>query len=461
MRARILIPILILLVVFCGALGYAVYANISSATSDLLNKQIDDTLNFVENEIIEAKNTSSGTLSDASYQELIAGYATADGGVFVVNESGTVIADTQSILTGMSVTTHDWYQEASKEFNSEFYASYGGTQIYAHGVLMDGKLIVSYMSSKAIRELQLTPLYVIGVVGVICVVIMGILIYFLITRLLINPIESLDEQIRELPHGEEIDLKPLKSCPELAASAEELNELFELKFKGGVPPEENQSLAQSEAQGEDSSLVLGEGAVGDREIAVAVESLVAQQEAAAAVERYIAEHEPEQEPEQAPEPAAESPVDRQEVEQEAAKEEAAQQDVATEESISGEPGAEAAGVIAELEQEHPTSFVFVDMLREVFEQRREIVTANKLKFSLLVDNKMPQSIRADRDEMRARIGGLLDNVFSETEPGSIVEAELSVTATNQVSDKEHIAITFDVHYNGQEEKILLQAIRGY
>ncbi|MDR1087740.1 MAG: hypothetical protein LBL23_00380 [Coriobacteriales bacterium] len=225
MRARILIPILVLLVVFCGVLGAAVYSNVSSATVRLLDRQIDETLRVLELEISAAQG-SGANLTTARYQALIAGYGVAEGGVFIVDEKGLVIADANDVLTGTSVASSAWYEEARQNPSSEFSASYGQTPVYAHSVLVDDKLLVSCLPSKEINDLRVTPLYVIGVVGLVCVIIMGVLIYLLMTRALLNPLESFSGQLRGLLEGREIDLAPLRPCPELSASAELLNGLL-------------------------------------------------------------------------------------------------------------------------------------------------------------------------------------------------------------------------------------------
>ena len=226
MRARVLIPILLLLLVFCVALGYSVYTNVSSATYRLLNMQIDDTLRIIEGELLEIRH-ERGVITNEEYQDIVEDFGVVDGGVFVVDQEGTVIADSKRVILGMSVAQHDWFNEVKEKLNSEFHGDYGQTWIYAHSVLLDGKLIVSYVSSQAVEELMVTPLYVIGVVGLILVVVMGILIYLLLTRLLINPIEALAWQVRRIEKGKPIVIKPLKGCPEIAKTGETLNVIME------------------------------------------------------------------------------------------------------------------------------------------------------------------------------------------------------------------------------------------
>lgn len=232
MRGRILVPILMLLAAFCVVLAYAVYSNVSNATSELINKQLDGTLELVEKNLVE-QGGASANLNNSEYQELVEGLGVSDGGVLIINESGVVVADSLHVMTNKRVSDQEWYQEALRALNGEFNAIFGQTEVYARSVQISGTVIVSYLSNDSVSGLFVTPLYVIGVVGLVSVVIVGILIYFLITRLVINPLESLDEQVHELDSVREIDLEPLKLCPEIAAPAEQFNRLLSERQRGG------------------------------------------------------------------------------------------------------------------------------------------------------------------------------------------------------------------------------------
>lgn len=274
MRGRILIPILVLLALFCAVLGVSVYSNVSNATSELINKQLDSTLVIVEKEIVKiqesnaerpdapgnSESTSSTSNLQKSYQDIVDGLGVADGGVLIIDESGVVVADSRGVMSDKKVADQDWYQEATQTTNSEFTTVFGQTEVYAHALQLDEALAVSYLSNEAVTELFVTPLYVIGVVGLVSVVVVGILIYFLITRLVINPLESLDEQVKDLDNVHEIDLEPLKYCPEIAAPAEQLNILLKqqqergpsavVPLEGAEPPEElPEELPPAEAGG--------------------------------------------------------------------------------------------------------------------------------------------------------------------------------------------------------------------
>lgn len=355
MRARILIPILILLVAFCGALGFAVYTNVTTSTTELLDKQLDNTLSSIESNLATAKN--EGIVTDETFQKIITNLGVADGGVFVVNENGVIIADSQQLMTGQSILSEGWYDEAKRTPRSEFSAVYGQTEIYAHSVVLDGKLVVSYLPNSSISELFMTPLYVIGVIGVISVTLVGIVVYFLITRLLINPIESLDEQIEELKKGTPIDMEPLKRNSQLVAMAKQLNKLIEGHDKGGGQATPKQ---------------------------------------------------------QAPPP----------------------------------------------QDENITSFEFIEALREAFDVYRQTIVSKGIKFSMFVDNTMPSVVRANRETMLASMHALFASALNLAQPGTKIEAKVTLANSDQAVNSETVAIIFEVNYNGQKQAVLLEAKKG-
>lgn len=226
MRTRIMAPILILLIVFCGALGFAVYSNVTAAASEQINQQLDERLISLQNALIKARQ-NSGTLRTAQIEDIVQGIGSSNGGVFVVNEKGVVIADSQQVLTGEMVSSEGWYQQALAGARETYSATYGQTEVVMRSFVLNSTLLVSYVPGSTVTDLTQTPLYLIGVVGIIGVVLMGLLCYFLVTRLLINPIESLDEQLEEYAEGKPLDYKPLRLCPEIKESAEQLNEILE------------------------------------------------------------------------------------------------------------------------------------------------------------------------------------------------------------------------------------------
>ena len=228
-RGKIIIPIVLLLSAFCGALGFAVYVNGSAATSEFVDKQIDVTLHAVESQI-NMKQAGRETLSNDAYQEIVSTFDSIDGGVFIVDERGDIIADSREIMVGFNVADHDWYIDAISNSKSKFTAYYGKTDVHAHGSVLNGKFVVSYLSSETVDKLLTTPLYVIFVVGIFSVALLGVVIYLLVTRQLINPVESLYLQIKGLFDGQMIELKPLKGCSEIEVSARRLNKFLEIQL---------------------------------------------------------------------------------------------------------------------------------------------------------------------------------------------------------------------------------------
>jgi hypothetical protein len=462
-----LIPIIALLVAFCGVLGFSVYSNVTTAMTDLFNKQLDASLELVEHRLVAAQE--SQTLRPESYQEIIDGLGVADGGVFVVSETGEVIADSRQLMLGQQLANQDWYAAATQYITSEFTAVYGQAEVYAHGVILNDMLVVSYISSQKMTDFFNTPLYVIGCVGLVCVGIVVILIYFLITRLFIIPVESLDEQLDELTDniaekseyakefssGEvPLDLTPLKRCPELSASVRQVNKLLMYYAERAIS-------AESGALAGEASLA------GDAGLAGLVSS--AKKKSSALVD---------------PEPAAEPTAAAKPALSASSAEPAPLPWLASSTQKTLSPAKEKA------------TFAVVDVLREAVSVHRQTITSKHLRFSLLVDDHTPEIVYANRYEISGALSGFLGKVLSEAAPNSQVDAEVipkplpqslhtqqpstiaqqpaqqPLSQTHDTAQrptqgtglrdpgKESIAIVLKVHYNGRDERVSLHVKRG-
>lgn len=447
MRVRVLAPTSILLLVFCGILCCAVYLNTSSAIYGLLNRQLDETLDIIEGRVIEARRGGS-SLRNPEYQGLIADFGVADGGVFVVDSDGVVIADTKGVMALKNVTSTDWYAEARNAVRSEFNATYGDAQINARSVVVDGKLVVSYLSSSLIDELTIRPVYVIGIVGLVGVIAIGIIIYLLVTRLLINPIESLREQVEGLPKDRKIDLKPLRSCPGLVAVAERLNGLLkENEARSGQIPRGKQLKESRESQAFESQGRGGQGwdnqSGGDRDpdsqgrgdpsgkdqgrdegVLPSGEKPSTHRDASGAEGPFLGERPPTGE---------EAPPGREPL-----------------------PCREAADSVREAAK----AFEFVPLIREAFVRYRDSIDAKGIGLSVFTDNDLPHSIVADRQAAAAGLDRTLAKVFDEARTGSQVQVMVKLLPVGHATDTSDMEIAFDVRYNEQEDRVLLIAKRG-
>ncbi|MDR2671862.1 MAG: hypothetical protein LBC35_00900 [Coriobacteriales bacterium] len=232
MRTRVILPIIALLALLLVGLGLAVANNVSASTYQLIDKQLDDNLAILQSELGQIKastpDVSTSNVSNPKYQALVDNVGVGDGGgTFVVGDDGTVTADSARVMIGQSVSNQAWFTSAKSSLTSTFETTFGQTRIYAHSVSFEGGLIVNYIPAAELSEHLSTPLYITGVMGIIGITIAGILIYFIITRLLIDPLESFNEQIKLLKTDRRIKTKPLRMCKELVATARQLNNVLD------------------------------------------------------------------------------------------------------------------------------------------------------------------------------------------------------------------------------------------
>lgn len=256
MRGRILTPILAVVVLFCIALGIAVYSNVSSASTEFVDKQLESTLGIVETEATE-RQAGGGVLNEAEYQDIIQGLGVSEGGVLVINENGDIIADSLEVMTGQNMSAQSWYLEALQNPSNTFRASFGMTEVYATCALFDGKTIVSYLPYESVSTLFVTPLYVIAIVGGVGVIAIGFIITLIVSRLMVKPLEAFEDQIDEFVFTHEIDVSALKGCPEIAAIGEQLNGMQKQPHRRAFVPTWTSTAKQaspaSQAQQEQSA----------------------------------------------------------------------------------------------------------------------------------------------------------------------------------------------------------------
>jgi hypothetical protein len=206
--------------------GVIVVTNTSGATQNIVNSQIDDTLGTIRIQLAKARG-SNQKLSASAIQTIITDFGTGpNGGVFAVDTSGIVVADSSSLMLGKDVAAQDWFSTAFDSSTSSFIAEFGQAKIYARSVVADDYLIVAYIPSSNLDSYLTSPLYLMGVVGLIALAIVSFLIYMFMTRMLIEPIEHLHQNTEHLGPGVRIDKKPLKHNKQLSEIAVSINGLL-------------------------------------------------------------------------------------------------------------------------------------------------------------------------------------------------------------------------------------------
>lgn len=225
MRAKVLLPILGLLVVFCVGLGAAVYMNMSQSSIILMEQQLHDRIDIAYQKI-QLTQQAGGLLTATQIQSILDEMSVHEGGIFIAGSDGIVIADSQLTQIGENIALQDWFTDVFSSVDVIHSIEVGSTDVVACAATIDGWLFVAYYPQEMMDTLTITPLYVIGVVGITGIVVLGFCSYLLITRFLVNPIEALDEQMEDFAKGRHIQTRPLASNSAITRIAQSLNDML-------------------------------------------------------------------------------------------------------------------------------------------------------------------------------------------------------------------------------------------
>jgi len=355
--------------------------------------------------------------------------------------------------------------------------------------------VVSDLLSKTVEDLTITPMYVIAVVGLIGIVLMGIISYLIITRFLINPLESFSDQIDDFTRGKPIYLKPLAGSPEATSAAKQLNELLKQSMahsrpKGAEAPPSKHEPGEAGLQAElaaanteqtplEAGVEMGAAAVVPAGVATGVAAAVATaakpEQPVVAADELVKDWgrettgpagEPRQPIVEPKQPIVEQkqPIVEQKqpiVEQKQPIVEQRQPIVEPRQPIAEptQPAYEPKREFKETESEPYTSIELASLLREVFEQHHNNVMSKKLKFSLLVNNEVPLVIRAQKSKLTGELKKAFSGVFEDADFASEVNAQASLLPNVYLTEADDVNICFDFYYNNRHERTVVEAKR--
>ncbi|MDR3136412.1 MAG: hypothetical protein LBU07_03200 [Coriobacteriales bacterium] len=446
MRLRIIVPIIVLLALLLVGLGFAVAQNVSSATHRLFDQQLDVSLDSVLSTLERSRVAHP---SVQVYQEAVAAAGVGDdGGIFVVDANGRVIVDPTRVMINQNLAEEVWYQQARNAIPPSFEATFGQSSVYAHARQNDDKLIVSYIPAAELNNYLTTPLYLVGVTGLVVWVIMSLVIYFLLTRQLIDPLESFALQLKTLQKGQQLETQPLQHNRVVLAAALFINQLH-----AGVQP---QAVASTNLH---------------PRVRPAQDSFQAQFQATASPAPVPGMNRLAQAPAaglSAPAAARSAPTPSAGLSAPAATRSAPASSAGLAapassaglppSSLHAQPATAAAGFLQVRNQ------VFVDLMRATIAPLLPAITAKQLRFSLFVDSKMPHRLIADQtvfqQSLRQFLATTVDAAVAQDQIQSFADhltsealAALFPSSAALAPDQE--VIRFRVLHTGQSKDLFI------
>lgn len=167
------------------------------------------------------------------------------GGALVLDAHNIVIADSAEDYLEQDMSGEDWISQARANNNSTFTFNYGNEEAYGVSMLYEKQLIVSYTLESELAEYKTAPVLFSLAFGAAALIILGMLLYTVITTSIIRPIERLNQDVETVKHGDTIALAPYKRNREIKYLATTINNMLgRLESSNAIIAELNETKDQ-------------------------------------------------------------------------------------------------------------------------------------------------------------------------------------------------------------------------
>ena len=354
-----------------------------------------------------AMDSYARLLQELDMNSILSTYKVAmEGGVFIMDASGVVIADTKSINLGQSLGEEPWFKQAASGDTSAFEFEFGMARAYGKGVMYEGSLIVTYRPYSSMSNLWNTPVFISILILAVVFIILVNLLYFVLSRAVIRPMEKLYDSLNELKKGNRIDQKAVGrsvELQELTASVNDMLDRFESSYTVAPKPK---TFAEKPAAFEEQPEAFEE-----QPIATAEKPTPLEEQPTFLEEKLEA-------PEQ-PTPLEEQPE---------ASAEKLQAQLAAKQLIAQIPLEPPYEPKAQSIEPLPTSFTFEQLFHQGIAAIKKGLDKKNLKLSVYIDRHIPKTVIGDCQNLVQTIINLLDNAVTCTpENGSIKVASRLVS----------------------------------
>jgi signal transduction histidine kinase/DNA-binding response OmpR family regulator len=150
-----------------------------------------------------------------------------NGGVFLLDAYDVVIADSENTIKGRDLTGLPWVEETRDAPDGGIDLTYNGERMYGRFTKTDGTLIVAYMPYSEFTAHTRSTVVISVTFGLVGALLLAILLYMLLTKMIIKPIERLSGDTTSLKPGELIDTGGYSTSREFSALTVSINDTLE------------------------------------------------------------------------------------------------------------------------------------------------------------------------------------------------------------------------------------------
>jgi hypothetical protein len=156
------------------------------------------------------------------------------GGVFVVDGNKNVIADSARLYLDSNIADQPWANLLGTAQLATFEFEFGGTPVMAKCLMFPDDsqyfkdtIIVAYVPVADVESYRVSPILTLGIIGGLGLILLIFLVFFLINRVVLKPLDNITAQVEELGSGGRIDIEALKRNTEFAFIGHAFNEMLD------------------------------------------------------------------------------------------------------------------------------------------------------------------------------------------------------------------------------------------
>jgi len=239
MRLRVMVPLVVILIVAFVGIGVMVTGNVSASVDHMVGSQMTETLDVVSNQLSLTQeldqlpssagigNAKQGIINSYGTQAVVANITVGQtGGVFVLNQQSIIVANKDTVFIGTDLSAFPEVVAAGGQQEASFTFEYGGTPVLAQSKAYAEGTIVAYLPVSELDGYKKTPIFVTILFGVVCLAVLANLLYALLSRYMVTPLEKLNNNVLTLEESGAIDEGALHKSPEITELGSNINDML-------------------------------------------------------------------------------------------------------------------------------------------------------------------------------------------------------------------------------------------